>query len=186
MAGAVLAILVYAIIAGLGSVLFKRTAQQSAGAVRLVYGLSGALVGLLFGAFFIWLLLIGIRSIGSIAEAQVQAKPAGKDQSCRAIRRQMIGAPSTGLDPDSLTLLLARLKNSVEMGAVGDFIKKADVMPTGVYQTLSETGTILSNPETARSFSPPGAAELSEHPKIVALRNDPEITEMIPRAGSSS
>jgi hypothetical protein len=38
----------------------------------------------------------------------------------------------------------------------------------------------LANPETARRFlSYPGAKELTEHPKIVALRNDPEIAEMI-------
>jgi hypothetical protein len=30
-----------------------------------------------------------------------------------------------------------------------------------------------------RFLSFPGAQELSEHPKIVALRNDPEIAEMI-------
>ena len=120
LAGAILAILVYAIIAGLGSVLFKRTAQQSSGSVRLLYGLSGAFVGLLFGAFFIWLLLIGIRSIGSIAEAQVQAKPAR--ESLRAPSRPAADdrAPSSpGLDPDSLTLALARLKNSVELGTGG-------------------------------------------------------------------
>src|SRR3954466_907007 len=34
-AGALLAIVVYGVIAGLGSVLFKRTAQQSSGTVRL-------------------------------------------------------------------------------------------------------------------------------------------------------
>src|SRR5205823_3534435 len=86
----------------------------------------------------------------------------------------------TNLDLDSVTTLLARLKNSVEMGPVGDVVKKADVVPTGVYQTLSEAGTVLSNPETAQQFlSFPGARELSEHPKIVALRNDPEIADMI-------
>ena len=35
--GAILAFLVYALVASLGSILFKRTAQQSSGAVRLVY-----------------------------------------------------------------------------------------------------------------------------------------------------
>ena len=38
--GAILAFLVYALVASVGSILFKRTAQQSSGAVRLVYGLS--------------------------------------------------------------------------------------------------------------------------------------------------
>ncbi|PZR76978.1 MAG: hypothetical protein DLM73_00765, partial [Chthoniobacterales bacterium] len=75
---------------------------------------------------------------------------------------------------------LARLKNSVELGAVGDTIKKTDVTPASVYQTLQDAGTVSANPESARRFlSFPGAIELSQHPKIVALRNDPEITQLI-------
>jgi colicin V production protein len=170
--GAILAVVAYGIIASLGTILFKRTAQQSSGTIRLVYGLSGALLGVGFGAFFIWLVLVGIRMAGSIADAQVQAR--SKMESSRP-------SPSgANLDVDSITTFLARLKSSVEMGAVGNVVKKTDVMPTGVYQTLSDTGTVLSNPETARKFlSFSGVRELSEHPKIVALRNDPEIAEMI-------
>lgn len=181
LAGAVLALLVYVTVAGLGSILFKRTAQQSSGAVRLLYGLSGAFVGLLFGAFFIWLLLIGIRSVGSIAEAQVQARPL-RDSDNSARRYSSADRPSSAprLDPDSLALLLARLKNSVELGTTGEVIKKTDAMPAGVYQTLTDTGLVLANPETAQRFlTYPGAQELGEHPRIVALRNDPEITDII-------
>ncbi|HWM26171.1 MAG TPA: CvpA family protein [Chthoniobacterales bacterium] len=180
LAGAILAILVYAVIAGLGSVLFKRTAQQSSGAVRLVYGLSGAFVGLLFGAFFIWLLLIGIRSIGSIAEAQVQAKSVTNADNTRRYLPGHGPTPRPTLDSNSLAPLLARLKNSVELGAAGGFIKKADAMPDGVYQTLTDASVVLANPETAERFlSHPAAAELSEHPRIVALRDDPELAAII-------
>src|ERR1043166_9623762 len=73
--GALLAIVVYGVIASLGTLLFKRTAQHPVGVVRLVYGFSGALTGIVFGLFFIWLILVGIRSVGSIADAQVQAHP---------------------------------------------------------------------------------------------------------------
>ena len=181
LAGAILALLVYATVAGLGSILFKRTAQQSSGSVRLLYGVTGAFVGLLFGAFFMWLLLIGIRSLGSIAEAQVQARPGRVSDSSIRPPSSSGGAPSAPrLDPDSLALLLARLKNSVELGSTGEFIKKTDAMPAGVYQTLTDTGIVLANPETAQRFlTYPGAQELGEHPRIVALRSDPEITEII-------
>lgn len=183
-AGVILALLVYATIAGLGAVLFKRTSQQSAGAVRLLYGLSGAFVGLLFGAFFIWLLLIGIRAIGSIAEAQVRAKSVtNADVGPNPTRRYLPGhgpSPRPTLDANSLAPLLARLKNSIELGTTGGFIKKADAMPDGVYQTLTDASVVLANPETAqRLLSQPAAAELSEHPKIVALRDDPEVTAII-------
>jgi uncharacterized membrane protein required for colicin V production len=183
--GAILAVAAYAIIASLGTILFKRTAQQSSGIVRLVYGLSGAALGSCFGVFFIWLILIGLRSVGSIADAQVQARP--KPAVSRSPSRLSAQSPVSertpsvaNFDIDSVTILLARLKNSVEMGRVGDLVKKTDAMPIGVYKTLGEAGTVLSDPETARRFlDSPGARELSEHPKIVALRNDPEIVEMI-------
>lgn len=170
LAGVILAVIVYGIIASLGTILFKRTAQQSSGVLRLVYGLSGAMIGLCFGAFFIWLLLVGIRSAGSIADAQAQAQS--------TLPRKV--SPEPNLDADSLMRLVARLKNSIELGTVGDVVKRTEAMPTGGLQTLSEMGTVLANPETARKFlDSPGARELSEHPKIVALRNDPEIVEMI-------
>jgi hypothetical protein len=184
--GAILAVLVYAIVAGLGRVLFKRTAQHSSSVVRLAYGSSGAVVGFFFGAFFIWLVLVGIRSVGSIADAQMRARPKSEtDRNLSAPSAQSrpmdeAPPPKTDFNADSLMTLLARLKNSVELGRVGDVVKKTDAMPAGVYQTLGEMGTVLSNPETARGFlSYPGLKEFSEHPKIVTLRNDPEIAEMI-------
>jgi hypothetical protein len=183
--GALLAIVVYGVIASLGSILFKRTAQQGAGSVRLVYGLTGALAGLCFGLFFIWLILVGIRSIGSIAEAQVQARPkverppSAVSRPVRSSRRED-AASLEKFDADSITTFVARLKNSVELGAVGEAIKKTDVTPASVYQTLHDVGTICANPESAQRFlSFPGAVELGQHPKIVALRNDSEITELI-------
>ena len=182
--GALLAIAVYGVIASLGSILFKRTAQQSMGAVRLAYGLSGALAGLCFGAFFIWLILVGIRSVGSIAEAQVHARSAAAiaKNPPRSATSPSIEEPRSLRDfnADSVAAFIARLKNSVELGAVGDVIKKADVTPASVYQTLNDVGTVCANPESAQRFLTfPGAVELSQHPKIVALRDDPEIADLI-------
>ena len=176
--GAILALVIYGLIASLGSILFKRTAQHSSGTVRLIYGFSGAVTGVVFGLFFLWLILVGIRSVGSIADAQVQAHPRIQSQppSLHADR----SGPLENLDADALTSFLARLKNSVELGSVGDALKKTDVTPPAVYQALQDAGTVCANPDNARRFlSFPGATELSEHPKIVALRNDPEIADLI-------
>jgi len=178
--GALLAIVVYGVIASLGSLLFKRTAQHPSGAVRLVYGFSGALTGIVFGLFFIWLILVGIRSVGSIADAQVQAHPSAVENKPAPASRDGKTISLENFDADSLTAFLARLKNSVELGKFGDVVKQTDVTPPAVYQTLKDAGTVCANPESARRFlSFPGAVELSEHPKIVALRNDPEIADLI-------
>src|ERR1044071_2761622 len=172
--GAILALVIYGLIAGLGSILFKRTAQHSSGTLRLVYGFSGALTGVVFGLFFLWLILVGIRSVGSIADAQLQAHPPPKRQL--SVSRAGPSHPLENLDADALTSFLIRLKNSIELGSAGDLLKKSDVTSPAVCQALKDAGTVAANPESARRFLEfPGAVELSEHPKIVALRNDPEI-----------
>lgn len=176
--GALLALVVYGVIASLGSILFKRTAQHNSSAVRLVYGFTGALTGLLFGFFFLWLILVGIRAAGSVADAQVQTRP--RSEAPESTRRTDRPASRQDFDADSLTSFISRLKNSVELGSLGDVIKKTDVTPPALYETLKDAGTVVANPESAQRFlSFPGAVELSEHPKIVALRNDPEIARLI-------
>ena len=174
--GALLALVVYGVIASLGSILFKRTAQHPSSTIRLVYGFSGALTGIVFGLFFIWLTLVGIRSVGAVADAQVQARPRTQEP----VRHDERPVALENFDSDALTSFLARLKNSVEMGTLGEVFKKSDVTSPAIYQTLKDAGTVSANPESARRFlSFPGALELSEHPKIVALRNDPEIADLI-------
>src|SRR5947209_3149865 len=177
-AGSLLALVVYGVIASLGSILFKRTAQHSSGTVRLIYGLTGAATGLCFGFFFIWLILVGIRSVGSVAEAQTNARPQPPRPSSAPEPTKPIAIPN--VDADSLSSFLARLKNSVEQGKLGDVIKQTDVTPPGVYHALKDAGTVAANAESARKFlSFPGALELSAHPNISALRNDPEVARLI-------
>ena len=178
---ALLAIVVYGVIASLGTLLFKRTAQHPSAGVRLIYGFSGALTGIVFGLFFIWLILVGIRSVGSIADAQVEARPRSvENKTVLSSPRDEKSLSLENFDTDSLTGFLARLKNSVELGKLGDVVRQTDVTPPAVYQTLKDAGTVCASPESARRFlSFPGAVELSEHPKIVALRNDPEIADLI-------
>lgn len=176
--GGLLAIVTYGVIASLGTLLFKRTAQYPSGTVRLVYGFSGALAGIVFGLFFIWLILVGVRSVGSIADAQIQARPRNQSKPPASSGEERLSLEN--FDADSLTAFLARLKSSVELGKLGEVVKKTDVTPPGLYQTLTDAGTVCANPDNARRFlSFPGAVELSEHPKIVALRNDPEVAELI-------
>jgi hypothetical protein len=180
--GAVLALLVYAIVAGVGTIVFKRTRQKSSATVRFFYGLSGAVIGLFFGAFLVWLVVVGVRSIGAVADAQVReqgAKSATPQRNLHAIDVRR-GALDSSDESAPLMTTLARLKNSLEMGALGDVVKKSDAVPTKTYETLGKIGQVVSNPQIADRFlSFPGAHELSEHPRIVALRDDPHIQDLI-------
>ena len=80
----------------------------------------------------------------------------------------------------ALATSLARLKNSLELGLLGSVFKGTDPISQRTYETLEKAGSVLSSPERAEKFLTfPGARELSEHPKIVALRSDPEIADLI-------
>ncbi len=70
--GAILAFAAYALVSGVGAVLFKRTTQQESGLVRLIYGFAGAIVGLFFGLFLLWLTVASVRAIGALAEGQAR------------------------------------------------------------------------------------------------------------------
>ncbi|HEY0370077.1 MAG TPA: CvpA family protein [Chthoniobacterales bacterium] len=184
--GAILAMIVYSLVNTVGAIVFKRTAQQQSAPVRLIYGISGAALGFFFGLFFIWLLIFGVRSIGAVAEAEVNASapdrlPAFEERAmsgrrAAAARRIVTHVP----DANSLTMTLARMKRSIELGPIGGAVKKTDVIPGGVYETLTKVGEVFSRADRAERFlSYPGVAELENNPKILALRADPQIQRML-------
>jgi hypothetical protein len=182
--GATLAFVVYAVVSSMGAILFKRTGEQDSKIVQLVYGFGGAITGLFFGLFALWLIVVSVRAIGAVADAQLRnpSTPAhaGPDATSHAleVRRRFLADGNE--QSAAFASSLARLKNSLELGAFGTAVKQADPVSKKTYDTLAKVAAVFSNPERARRFlSFPGARELAEHPKIVALRDDPEISEMI-------
>ena len=182
--GAVLAFVIYALVIGIGMILFKRAGRQGSQPRRPIFGIAGAIVGLIFGVFVLWLIVAGVRAVGIVADAQVRARAnlpeAGESANGRApvVRQRFL--PESNAQSATLATTLARLKNSLELGPVGKAVRETDPVPLKTYETLRKVGAVFSSPERARKFFTfPGARELSEHPKIVALRNDPEISEMI-------
>src|SRR6266436_9812326 len=73
-AGALFALIIYAVISGIGSALFRRTDQHESVIVRLLYGSTGAVLGVFFGLFLVWLMIVAVRSIGSVANAEVRSQ----------------------------------------------------------------------------------------------------------------
>lgn len=179
--GSVLGLAVYVVINGLGTMLFKRTREHDSAVVRLCYGLSGAALGLLFGLFLVWVVVVTVRSLGAVADAQVRQQPVPADnaRSLHPVDRRN-GSFNETSDATPLMTSLARMKNSLELGSVGSAVKKADVVPTQAYDILGKVGRVVSDPERAQRFLDyPGARELGENPRIVALREDREITDLI-------
>ncbi|MDQ6624306.1 MAG: CvpA family protein [Verrucomicrobiota bacterium] len=183
--GALLAMIVYSLVNTAGAILFKRTAQQESAVVRLIYGISGAALGFLFGLFFLWLTIIGIRSLGAPAEAQVNASapgrvPAFRERPLRAAAELARRTATNVPDENSLAVSLARLKKSIELGPFGRVVKQTDIIPSGIYETLAKMGEVFSRPESASRFlAYPGVAQLADNPKLLALRADPQIQRML-------
>jgi len=179
LAGAIFALIIYAVISGTGSALFRRTDQHESFIVRLLYGSTGALLGVFFGLFLVWMMVVAVRSIGSVANAEIREQ-ANDSSVLHAVdvRRRLLAEPNEEDAP--LTTSLARLKNSIEMGVIGNTVKKIDVVPQRTYDLIERVGQLAANPQNAERFLEfPGARELSEHPKIIALRNDQEIAQML-------
>jgi uncharacterized membrane protein required for colicin V production len=182
--GVVLAFVTYALMTGIGMILFRRTGEQNSKLVQFAYGFAGAIVGLFFGTFVLWMIVASVRAVGAVADAQVRSRASssgvGKIGYLDDLEgRQRFHSPSNG-ESATLSSSLARLKNSLEIGALGNAIKEMDPVPSKTYETLEKVGTVFSSPERAQKFlSFSGVHGLSEHPKIVALRDDPEISEMI-------
>jgi hypothetical protein len=175
--GAILAVLIYALITGVGAVLFKRTGQQKVGAVRLLYGLSGAFLGIFFGFLSVWLIVVGIRSVGAIASAEV--KSGTRPPPFAPVQARPVHAAKPA-GPPPLVASLAKLKNSIELGSLGEVVKGADVIPATTYQALGKLGAVVSDPRNAERFlSYPGAERLTQNPRILALRDDPEIIDLV-------
>ncbi len=174
--GTLLALLVYALITGVGALLFKKTSEQGLGMIRFLYGASGAVLGIFFGLFSVWLIVVGIRATGALASTEVRNGIAPPADNRRAHASAQTAAPPP------LVASLAKLKNSIELGSLGEVVKTVDVVPDNTYQALGKLGAVVSDPRSAvRFLSYPGAQRLTENPRILALRDDPEIVDLVQR-----
>ena len=122
----------------LSSLLFKKTAQQPAGIVRLFYGAGGGLFGLIFGVLILWGGISIFRTLGAVAEAR-QAAP-GDAQ-------------------------LVAVKESLEEGATGGLVDKVDIVPASIYRLITKLMRVTQSPEaTARFFAYPRTQQLLTRP----------------------
>jgi hypothetical protein len=161
---AVLWFLVYNLILLTGGIVFKRTRDQDSLGVRLFFGVGGALLATIFALLQIWLISIGIRVLGRIAEDQIAIQTA------------------RGPNANGVVIDLARLKNSLELGPGKAILDSIDPIPPYVYQRIGQTARLLVNPRAVeRLLQSPELRTVWENPRIRALENDPEILDAIKR-----
>jgi hypothetical protein len=169
--GALLGVTVFLAITISGAILFKKTSQQSVAAVRFGYGLAGAAIGGVMGLFIVWIAILGIRLLGTVAETRIEAAK----HPVRSIRGKLTPTPIPQ-EPSRWVRNLANIKHALEQGAAGAVVEQVDPIPGTLYSLLSRVGQMISNEQSIDRFLAfPGVKTLTEHPKIAALQKDPDI-----------
>jgi len=154
----------YNLLVFVGGIIFKRTREQDFAIVRLVFGVGGAIIAVVYAFLQIWVIVVGIRILGRFAEDQVAV------QSSR-------NAVSSGL-----VVGLARLKNSLELGSGKVVLDQLDPVPPEAYRRLDQCTQLLANPRAiGRLLESPALRGIWENPRIQALQADPEISQAIRR-----
>lgn len=172
-----LGFVIYCCIALVGAILFKKTSQQSVGLVRLGYGASGAVFGALYGLFLVWIAVLAIRLLGSVAETQIAVAKNPRAITSHGPTPTPTPAPTP---PGAVVRGLAQMKQSLEQGAAGSVVQQVDPIPGTLYSILHKLGLMVSDEKRVDRFlAYPGAKMLLAHPKIAALQNDPVITNDI-------
>ncbi len=168
---ALVGVLCYLLVVALGAVLFKRTSQQGVGLLRLLYGLSGAALGLLFGVVVVWALILTVRFTGALAEgrsapgAPAEAKPDALD--------------GTGLVANQVLNTTLAWKKDLESGPISPVVKAADPFVARDYEVMTKTGRVLARPEAMKRFlEAPAIKPLMRDPRFQALLADPEVVRL--------
>jgi hypothetical protein len=168
-AGAVFGTVIYLAVAMAGAVLFRRTNQQSLGLLRLGFGAGGSALGLLGALVTVWMSVLAIRFLGTVAQAEVNL--AGTPA---ALRQGMTASP--------MAVELAKFKRSIDSGPAGALVNGTDPVPERMYLIVEKMTRVISNMDSMRRFvTYPGTRELSENPKILALQKDPDIARQVVR-----
>ncbi len=149
--GGVVALFVLGLCLFLSALLFKRTSQQPPGLTRWLFGLGGAVFGLLTGLFLLWGGISLVRASGALAQANKDAAESS---------------------------VLATLKNSLEQGPLGGVVESVDILPTEAYARIARVGELSKNPDAMMRFlDDPGVQEILSHPRMQAVLNDPQVVQ---------
>lgn len=174
-----LGFIIYCSITLLGVIAFKKTAQQKEGLMRLGYGISGAACGAFYGLFLVWIMVLAIRLLGSVAETQLVAYHPSASPSAKHASSSPSPTP-TATPPGAVIRTLAHMKESLEQGPTGMVVQQVDPIPGTLYGILRKLGVMVSDEKSIDRFlSYPGVKPLLASPKIAALQNDPQITRDI-------
>jgi len=167
--GGVVCITVFVVMWVFSVVLFKRTDQQSSGFFRLLWGSGGAFFGFLLGLLIVWSSVSVIRGAGSFASARL---------SPTTTTTNGVTTTTSAAQPGRISSGLVTLKESLELGPLGQAVEATDPITPDAYTLISELSAITSDPEAMLRFIQyPEIQKLTQHPKIAELISDPSVMQ---------
>ncbi len=173
----------WGVISFVGGILFKRTRDQKGFLVKGLFGVSGAAVGFATGLAVVWVGVVAIRLLGSVAGEQVLAQE--QRQAMSETDRSKPSAGSNGTSSGTARLqtkivqTLARLKQDLDQGVIGAFAQVLDPIPDSFYLILTKLSRVMSREETmSRLLDYPDVADLANDPKFRALIGDQQIAKL--------
>ena len=160
---------VYHVLKEAGTPLVRRTSGQNLGLLRLGCGAGGSALGFVGALVTVWLSVLAIRCLGTVAEAEVNLAKTPEAQRA-------------GVRASPMALELARFKQSLDSGPAGAMLNGTDPVPDRFYLILNKIAQVISSVDSMQRFVTfPGTRVLSQNPRIVALQRDPQIAQQVMR-----
>lgn len=179
-AGTGIGLVVYYVANAAARVFFPRTRDRAPGPGRLLWGGGGALVSVGVGLVSLWVVCIGVRLAGSLAEGHLEAtKPPAR---VSPMARQPGEKPPPATPPKDSSLEetlqgLAVVKGTLDRGVVGEVMATVDPVPPAAYTTLNKLARVVSDPPAMDRFRNNFMVrQLGVDPKIAALLDDPGVS----------
>jgi hypothetical protein len=115
----------------------------------------------------VWLAVLGIRFLGTVAQAEVNLAGTAEARRC-------------GMTASPMAVELAQFRRSIDSGPAGSLISASDPVPERIYLILEKMTRVISSVDSMRRFvTYPGTQVLSKNPRIVALQKDPDIVRQV-------
>jgi len=159
-----LAFVGYQVLYLIGRTVFKRTRDYAEPLTRTIFGVTGGLLGLAFGLFWVWAVVLLIRLTGHFAA------------------EQSAGALAHGLAPDPWVTNAVRLQASIESVLGKSLVDACDPVPRQVYQRLDQIARVIASPiALERLMTYPGFQRAWDDPQVRALAADPAVARALER-----
>ncbi|HEX4083810.1 MAG TPA: hypothetical protein VHY22_02780 [Chthoniobacteraceae bacterium] len=167
LAGSIVGAAIYHSLRCTCGMLVRRTNEHSLRLLRIGCGAGGSALGFAGALMTVWLSVLAIRCLGTVAEAEVTLARTSQ-------------ARRDGVTASPMAIELARMKHSLATGPTGVVFNGPDPIPANIYVILGKIAQVISSVDSMQRFATyPGTRVISQNPHIMALQCDPVVTRQV-------